>query len=1064
MVVSSVSRQVGVGSLVAVVAAATLLAACETVQRAAISVEEAKQITASLAGASLVPPPRTVRDITEILDQQKPADLEAALRTRQAADQSRPATTSPAVLAEFYHLRGLAAREMGRTRQEIADLREAAQWAERDPTGAENRALILTRLGQAEIYSGNFTRGVQHLRQAIEAVPSHRRGRLIPRYSDLAHFAALAGDLDTAEAAVREAQSVFDELKASVGGHGREHILRDWTAHLAEARATIAEVKGQLAEAETLYRQAIPLREQDPHYWKSLWLDLPTARLPVVLARQGRLVEAENEARAALLRALRERGRYSTHTAAVLRVLTRAIFEQGRYAEAETLARAVIDIYQKAGVLPDSLLLATAREELGAALAAQGRWPEALAEYETIRRGMSGDPEAFSKFFAANVDWALVLLNNGQIERAVEVLTAALERRRRALGDRHASTAEVRGLFAMALAARNDYSAALREFAAAAAVLLNRSADDIEDENVTRAAREQRVALILSSYIDLLAAIRGTAIEQRAGIEAAAEAFRVADVARGRSVQRALDASAARARVQSPALADLIRREQDASKQLNALFGALANALSVPTDQQDARAIGALRQRIDALRRSRQALIGQIEREFPAYATLINPPPAPVEQARAVLRPGEAWIVTYVGPSRTYVWAIPQAGPLAFAAVPVGDAHLEAEVRELRRALEPNARTLGEIPAFDVARAHALYRALLEPVAAGWQKAESLLVVPHGPLGQLPLSLLPTRPVPLPPERDVLFANYRGVPWLVRAHAVTVLPSVASLATLRGLPAGDPTRRPFVGFGDPYFSEAQARRAEARESTTIALTQVGTRGVPIALRASPRTAGLDSGRLAMLPRLPDTAEEVRSIALALNADLTKEVFLGVQANEQVVKTHDLTRYRVIAFATHGLVPGELDGLTQPALALTAPEVARVEGDGLLTMEEILGLRLNADWVVLSACNTASGRGAGAEAVSGLGRAFFYAGARALLVSSWPVETTSARALTTDVFGRQQADPRLTRARALQQAKNGLIDGPGFVNAATNTTVFSYAHPIFWAPFVLVGDGGGAMPR
>src|SRR5207253_7390933 len=136
---------------------------------------------------------------------------------------------------------------------------------------------------------------------------------------------------------------------------------------------------------------------------------------------------------------------------------------------------------------------------------------------------------------------------------------------------------------------------------------------------------------------------------------------------------------------------------------------------------------------------------------------------------------------------------------------------------------------------------------------------------------------------------------------------------------------------------------------------------------------------------------------------------------------------DLARYRVIAFATHGLVPGDLTGLTEPALALSAPSVAHVDGDGLLTLEEVLELHLNADWVVLSACNTASGNGSGSEALSGLGRAFFYAGARALLVSNWPVETTSARVLTTDVFRRQQNDPRLSRAQALQQTLVQMID-------------------------------------
>ena len=94
---------------------------------------------------------------------------------------------------------------------------------------------------------------------------------------------------------------------------------------------------------------------------------------------------------------------------------------------------------------------------------------------------------------------------------------------------------------------------------------------------------------------------------------------------------------------------------------------------------------------------------------------------------------------------------------------------------------------------------------------------------------------------------------------------------------------------------------------------------------------------------------------------------------------------------------------------------------------MLTVEKILGLKLDADWVVLSACNTAAGEGGGAEAVSGLGRAFFYAGARALLVTHWPVETASARVLTTDLFRRQAANPQLDRSAALREAMVEMIE-------------------------------------
>jgi CHAT domain-containing protein len=205
--------------------------------------------------------------------------------------------------------------------------------------------------------------------------------------------------------------------------------------------------------------------------------------------------------------------------------------------------------------------------------------------------------------------------------------------------------------------------------------------------------------------------------------------------------------------------------------------------------------------------------------------------------------------------------------------------------------------------------------------------------------------------------------------------------------------------------------------------------------------------------------IPDTFDEVRAIAIALNADLAEDVFTGLRASEGAVKSANLGGYKVVTFATHGLVPGELDGLHQPALALTAPTVAGDrDNDGLLTMAEILGLRLDADWVVLSACNTGAGNGAGAEAFSGLGRAFFYAGTRALLLSNWPVETTSARLLTTDIFRYQVGNPAISRAEAVSHSMLALIDGKGFGDKASGKIVFSYAHPIFWAPFTIVGDG------
>jgi CHAT domain-containing protein len=393
----------------------------------------------------------------------------------------------------------------------------------------------------------------------------------------------------------------------------------------------------------------------------------------------------------------------------------------------------------------------------------------------------------------------------------------------------------------------------------------------------------------------------------------------------------------------------------------------------------------------------------------------------------------------------------------------VGD--IETRIRKLRGALEPQAAMISDIPPFDLKLAYELYELLLQPVESGWKGAKSLIVVTNGALGLLPLSLLPTAPFEVAQDEDPLFVGYRKVPWIARTHAVTTVPSAAALRTLRQLPPGKAGRGELVAFGDPYFNRDQQAEAEGGgEAKVVAAADNGgsggnvTRGMPLKRRSSPKLEGVDNAELGLLPRLPDTADELKSIALALQADPSKVLFLGKNASEGAVKTMNLSGFKILAFATHGLVPGELNGLTQPALALSSPTVTGEDGDGLLTMEEILALKLDADWVILSACNTGAGAGAGAEAASGLGRAFFYAGTRALLVTNWSVHSQSARQLVTDLFKRQADDPKLGRSEALRQAMMALVDGPGYLNSEGKTE-FAYAHPLFWAPYTIIGDGG-----
>jgi CHAT domain-containing protein len=535
------------------------------------------------------------------------------------------------------------------------------------------------------------------------------------------------------------------------------------------------------------------------------------------------------------------------------------------------------------------------------------------------------------------------------------------------------------------------------------------------------------------------------------------EAFRLGEAVRGSAVQKAVVAASVRMAVNNPTVGELARKDQDLERQRSALLALLNNLLGMSPEERDDKVVAELRKQIDALRAQRVASRKELEKRFPRYADLINPKPPRVEDVRASLKPGEAFVSFYFGRFRSFVWVVPKEGVVALSGLGTTLDQIDDRVARIRASLEgSDIQTPADLPQFNFDIAHGLYNLLLKPVEGAWRGAKALVVASNGALGLLPLGLLTTEPFTPATNEQLHFASYRKAPWLARTHAVTFVPSAASLITLRGLAASSPQRDRLIGFGDPYFSKEQAKEA-AEKANAGNPYSIDQRGMRMARRSLPKLGGFNTAQLDRLPRLPDTADELRSVALALQADPAKVLKLGKDANERAVKQANLAKYRVVAFATHGLVPGELDGLNQPALALSAPDVADVDGDGLLTMDEVLALNLDADWVVLSACNTASGVRAGAEAASGLGRAFFYAGARSLLLTNWAVYSVPAAQLVSDLFRRQAADAKLPRAEALRQAMMALLDGPGVVDEAGKE--ISFAHPVFWAPYTVVGDGG-----
>jgi CHAT domain-containing protein len=359
---------------------------------------------------------------------------------------------------------------------------------------------------------------------------------------------------------------------------------------------------------------------------------------------------------------------------------------------------------------------------------------------------------------------------------------------------------------------------------------------------------------------------------------------------------------------------------------------------------------------------------------------------------------------------------------------------LEDAVKGLRAGLDPSAAgvsTIADIPAFDTARAFALYGRIFAAAEPMLQGIRHLFVIPDGALQSLPLGVLTTDK----PEGGFTdFSGYRQVPWLARKYAMTTLPSVSSLRALRRFAVTAPAQKPFGGFGDPLLE------GHPGENRGVGLAGLFTaRGI----------ADVDAVRSRLAP-LPDTADELEAMARSLGAG-SDTVFLRARATETRVKNDDLTDFKVLAFATHGLVAGELTGLAEPALVLTPPKIGTPEDDGLLTASEVATIKLNAELVILSACNTAAADGSpNAEALSGLAKAFFYAGSRSLLVSHWPVGSDAAVNLTTKMLQEVATHTTVDRAEGLRRSMLALMDSPDKA---------FYAHPMFWAPFVVVGEGG-----
>lgn len=413
------------------------------------------------------------------------------------------------------------------------------------------------------------------------------------------------------------------------------------------------------------------------------------------------------------------------------------------------------------------------------------------------------------------------------------------------------------------------------------------------------------------------------------------------------------------------------------------------------------------------------------------FREIFTPKQETLDSLRDLMLPGEAFFTFLFDDilDHGYAVIVTETGELAYS-VDLSRLEITKIVEDLRAGIDlSNSVGMGDLPTFDVKLAHELYSKLMGPAEGILKGVEHLLVVSSGPLSSLPLNVLVTDKPKINPSSS-LFEDYQMAAWLPKKYSLSRLPSVSSLRALRNFPSTQQVEVPLIGFGDPVLT------GKAGE----------VRGLKVVDFYDGNTANLEQVR--SLPELPETSIELRRLARIMKSK-EENLFLRARATETKVKSTDLTSSRVIAFATHGLIGGEINGLVEPALVMTPPFVKTEQDDGLLTASEVIQLKMNADLVLLSACNTASGSELGAEGLSGLARAFIFAGARSLLVSHWSVESTSAVKLTTGMFDAISQNERFGRSEALQKS---------MVQLMADKVRPYHSHPAFWAPFSLIGDG------
>jgi CHAT domain-containing protein/Tfp pilus assembly protein PilF len=401
----------------------------------------------------------------------------------------------------------------------------------------------------------------------------------------------------------------------------------------------------------------------------------------------------------------------------------------------------------------------------------------------------------------------------------------------------------------------------------------------------------------------------------------------------------------------------------------------------------------------------------------PAYAALQYPDPLNLEKVQQEVLDSETLLLEFMlGEKQSFVWAVSKEG-CQMVALP-GRAEIERQVNSYRQVIT-SPHSSKELINRYFSQAHRLYRVLLQPIEKTLSQHEQLVIVPDGILHYLPFETLVERRVTRKTVHPRLLLSNHRISYASSASVLGLLQATHNVSSGKDME--------LLAYADPVFGRRQVV-AQTRENRN--------KLVDIA-RSLYREQGMK------LDLLPYTREEVKNIA-ALYPRKASKVYVGPAATEASVKRENLDHFNCLHFATHGLIDEEVPARSGVVLSL----VGEKEEDGILQMNEIFNLDLNAELVVLSACQTGLGKLVKGEGLIGLTRAFMYAGASSVVVSLWNVRDSSTAEFMKSFYRHLRA--RKDKAEALRQAKIDMI----------RSDIPAYRFPYFWAPFVVIGQSMG----